>query len=149
MGWKSREARATGGRRVHMPSPAADKTRHEKQARAEHERATAAQGAPPRAADCGPGGAPTSRGWKPTRRPLVRVRGWGGAGCCERDVCPRPPGEVLLRLPERSPLRHGPTQRRPRGGPHRHWHGASCVTPCRRDSRLVEAAEAPAAPRLT
>jgi len=65
-----------------MPSPAADITRHEKRAHAQHERATAAQGAPLRTADGGPGGAPTSRGWHPALRPFVRVRGWGGAGCC-------------------------------------------------------------------
>jgi len=74
--------RAAGGWRVHMPSLAADSTRNEKRAHAEHERATAAQGATLRAADGGPGGAPTSRGWHPTLQPLVRVRGWGGAGCC-------------------------------------------------------------------
>jgi len=80
MGWKSRGAWAAGGRRVHMPSPAADKTRREKHARAEHERATAsarstsaqpqprgrpsvqpmaAQGAPQRAADGSPRGGPS------------------------------------------------------------------------------------------
>jgi len=78
----SEGARAAGGRRVHTPLPAADSTRHEKRAHAEHERATAAQRAPLRTADGGPGGTPTSRGWHPTLRPLVRVRGWGGAGCC-------------------------------------------------------------------
>ena len=78
----SEGSRVAGGRRVHMPSPAADSTQHEKRAHAEHERATAAQGAPLRAADGGPGGAPTSRGWHPTLRLLVRVRGWGGEGFC-------------------------------------------------------------------
>ena len=78
----SEGARAAGGRGVHMPSPAADSTRHENRAHAEHERVNAAQGAPLRAADGGPGGAPTSRRWDPTLRTLVRVRGRGRAGCC-------------------------------------------------------------------
>jgi len=77
----SEGARAAGGRRVHMSSAAADSTRHKKRAHAEHERATAAQAAPLRTADGGPGGAITSRGWRPSLWPLVRVRGCGGAGC--------------------------------------------------------------------
>jgi len=100
-----------------------------------------ALGAPQRAADgtprCGPSCACVNGGAQ------------GAAGPPEREVCPRPPREVHLRLPERPSLRHGPTRRCPRGGPHWHWHGASCVPLCRRDPRLVEAAEAPAAPRLT
>ena len=68
MGWKSRGARAAGGRRVHMPSPAADKTRLEKHAPAEHERATA--GARSTSAQPQHAAAPRARAWMGGRRVL-------------------------------------------------------------------------------
>jgi len=89
----SEGSRAAGGRRVHMPSPAAESTRHEKRAHAEHERATAAQGAPLCAADGGPRGrpneprmashaaAPCARAWMGGRR-VLRAR---PSDRCARD----------------------------------------------------------------